>query len=78
MSDTVIRISEDGKVTVERDLNGVKSFKQIAPDTLIQCIDRSLLRGAVHKYCRKAVYRSAHLMTGIKKLYYSIRKIKRI
>lgn len=48
MSDTVIRISEDGKIIVERDLRGVRSFKQIAPDTLIQCIDRSLLRGAVH------------------------------
>ena len=48
MSETVIRISEDGKITVERDLKGVKSFKQIAPDTLIQCIDKSLLRGAVH------------------------------
>lgn len=48
MSETVIRISEDGKITVERDLEGVKSFKQIAPDTLIQCIDRSLLRGVVH------------------------------
>lgn len=48
MSETVIRISEDGKITVERDLNGVRSFKQIAPDTLIQCIDRGLLRGAVH------------------------------
>lgn len=48
MSETTIRISEDGKITVERDLKGVKSFKQIAPDTLIQCIDKSLLRGAVH------------------------------
>lgn len=48
MSDTIIRISEDGKITVERDLKGVKSFKQIAPDTLIQCIDKSLMRGAVH------------------------------
>lgn len=48
MSETVIRICEDGKITVERDLDSVKSFKQIAPDTLIQCINRSLLRGAVH------------------------------
>lgn len=47
MNETVIRISEDGKITVERDSDGVKSFKQISPDTLIQCIDRSLLRGAV-------------------------------
>lgn len=48
MSETVIRICEDGKITVERDLEGVRSFKQIAPDTLIQCINKSLLRGAVH------------------------------
>ena len=48
MSETVIRISEDGKITVESDLEGIWSFKQIAPDTLVQCIDRSLLRGAVH------------------------------
>ncbi|MBD5116281.1 MAG: hypothetical protein HDT48_02045 [Ruminococcaceae bacterium] len=48
MSETVIRICEDGKITVERDLEGIKSFKQIAPDTLIQCINKSLLRGAVH------------------------------
>lgn len=48
MSEAVIRICEDGKVTVERDLEGIKSFKQIAPDTLIQCINKSLLRGAVH------------------------------
>lgn len=48
MSETVIRIAEDGKITVERDLGSVKSFKQIAPDTLIQCINKSLLRGAVH------------------------------
>lgn len=48
MSETVIKICEDGKITVERDLDGIKSFKQIAPDTLIQCINRSLLRGAVH------------------------------
>lgn len=48
MSETVIRICEDGKITVERDLDGLRSFKQIAPDTLIQCINKSLLRGAVH------------------------------
>lgn len=48
MSETVIRIFEDGKITVESDSDGIKSFKQIAPDTLIQCINKSLLRGAVH------------------------------
>ena len=48
MSETVIRINDDGKVTVERDSGSVKSFKQIAPDTLVECINKSLLRGAVH------------------------------
>ena len=48
MSETVIRISGDGVVMVEKDDDGVKSYKQIAPDTLVECINRSLLRGAVH------------------------------
>ncbi len=48
MSETVIRIKEDGSVMVEQDSGGVKSFKQIAPDTLVECINESLLRGAVH------------------------------
>jgi len=48
MSETVIRISDDGRIMVENDIGGVKSFKQIAPDTLLECINRSLLRGAVH------------------------------
>ena len=48
MGETVIRISDDGRIMVEKDDGGVKSFKQIAPDTLIECINKSLLRGAVH------------------------------
>ena len=48
MNETVIRIREDGRVMVERDVGGIKSFKQIAPDTLVKCIDKSLLRGAMH------------------------------
>ena len=48
MSETVIRISDDGRVMVEKDEGGVKSFKQISPDALLECINRSLLRGAVH------------------------------
>ena len=48
MSETIIRINDDGRVAVEQDVGGVKSFKQISPDTLVQCINRSLLRGAVH------------------------------
>ena len=48
LSETVIRISSDGKVMIENDAGGVKSFKQIDPDTLVDCINKSLLRGAVH------------------------------
>ena len=48
MSETVIRISDNGRITVEIENRGVKSFKQIAPDTLVECINKSLLRGAVH------------------------------
>ncbi len=47
MNETVIRISEDGKVMVEKSVGGLKSFKQIAPDSLLECISRSLIRGAV-------------------------------
>lgn len=47
MSETVIRFSDDGRVMVEKDVNGIKSFKQIDPDTLVECINRSLLRGSV-------------------------------
>ena len=48
MSETIIRISEDGRVIVEKDVCGVKSFKQIAPDSLLEFISKSMLRGALH------------------------------
>ena len=48
MSETIIRISDDNRIMVEKDEDGIKSFKQIAPDTLLECINMSLLRGAVH------------------------------
>ena len=48
MNETVIRISEDGRVMVEKNVGGIKSFKQIAPDTLLECINMSLLRGAIY------------------------------
>jgi len=48
MNETVLRISDDGRVMVEREDGGVRSFKQIAPDTLLECINKSLLRDAVH------------------------------
>ena len=48
MSETVIRIGGDGRIMVENDISGVKSFKQISPEALLECINKSLLRGAVH------------------------------
>ena len=48
MNETVIRISDDGMIMVEKDVSGIKSFKQIDPDALLECINKSLLRGAVH------------------------------
>ena len=49
MSETVIRIRDDGRIMVETtDKEGLKGFKEIAPDMLVKCIDKSLLRGAMH------------------------------
>jgi len=48
MSETLIRINDNGRVIVETENRGVKSFKQITPDSLAECINQSLLRGAVH------------------------------
>ena len=48
MSEMLIRIKEDGRVMVETESGGVKSFKQITPDSLAECINQSLLRGAIH------------------------------
>jgi len=47
MNEIIIRIRSDGKIMVEGDDGGVKSFKQIAPDTLIECIGKSLRRGTL-------------------------------
>ena len=43
----VIRIKTDGSVYVEEHRDGVKSFKAITPDSLLGCIDKSMLRGCV-------------------------------
>jgi len=47
MSDVLIRIRDDGSVAVEDNRDGVKGFKEISPDSLLECINKSLLRGAV-------------------------------
>jgi len=43
----IIRIKANSDVTVEEIKGGVKSFKTIAPDSFLDCINKSLLRGGV-------------------------------
>ena len=47
MNEVIIRIQEDGIVSVEEQKNGVKSYKAITPDSLLTCLNKSLLRGTV-------------------------------
>ena len=47
MNELVIRIQEGSNVAVEEYKDGVKSYKAITPDSLLECINKSLLRGAV-------------------------------
>lgn len=46
-NELLIRIKEGGGITVEEYNNGVKSFKAIEPDSLLDCINKSILRGGV-------------------------------
>jgi len=48
MNEVVISIRDDGVVTVEENRDGVKGFKTITPDSLLACVNMSLLRGAVY------------------------------
>jgi len=47
LNELVIRIKHDGIVSVEDCTDGVKSYKTITPDSLLNCISKSLLRGGV-------------------------------
>jgi hypothetical protein len=47
MNEVVLRIRDDGAVAVEDNKGGVKAFKEITPDSLLECVNKSLLRGAV-------------------------------
>ena len=46
MSEVLIRIRDDGTIAVEDNNDGVRSFKEISPDSLLECINISLLRGS--------------------------------
>ena len=43
----IIRIKSDGDVSVEEIKGGVKSYKAIAPNSFLDCINKSLFRGGV-------------------------------
>ena len=47
MSELILRICEDGTVSVEEDEDGIRTFKKITPESLLACIDKSLLRGGI-------------------------------
>jgi len=47
MNEVVIKIRDDGVIAVEDNRDGVKGYKEITPDTLLGCINKSLLRGVV-------------------------------
>jgi hypothetical protein len=48
MKETNIKIKEDGRIMVENIADGIITFKQIDPDSLVECINQSLLRGVGH------------------------------
>jgi hypothetical protein len=48
MTETILKINEDGRIMVENRESGIITFKQIDPDSLVDCINKSLLRGVVH------------------------------
>jgi hypothetical protein len=47
MSEVIIRIRDDGTVAVEDSGDGIKAFKEITPDSLLECLNESMMRGAV-------------------------------
>ena len=46
-NELIIRIKEDGSISVEEHKDGIMSYKAIAPDSLLDCINKSILRGSV-------------------------------
>jgi len=46
-NELIIRIKQDGSVSVEEIKDGVTSYKDITPDSLLDCINKSILRGGV-------------------------------
>jgi len=47
LDELIVRIKPDGSMSVEEIINGIKSFKAIEPSSLLDCINKSILRGGV-------------------------------
>jgi len=47
MKETIIRIREDGNIILEELKDGITSFKPISPDSLLKCLNQSILRGGI-------------------------------
>ena len=47
MSEITIKICDDGDISVVENTNGILSFKMITPDSLLDCINKSLSRGVI-------------------------------
>ena len=47
MKELIIRIKEGSSIVIEELKNGITTFKPITPDSLLDCLNRSILRGAV-------------------------------
>ena len=45
--ETVIRITGDGTVSVERNEDGTTTYKLIEPESLVECIDKSIKRDGI-------------------------------
>ena len=46
-NELVIRVKQDGSVSIEKCNEGVTSYKIISPDNLLECLDKSILRGGI-------------------------------
>ena len=43
----IIKIDDDGSVSVEEDNGGVKSYKAISPESLLSCVNAGIMRGGI-------------------------------
>jgi len=61
MKETIIKIREDGNIILEELKDGVTSFKPISPDSLLKCLNQSIIRGSI---CSGLLPRNCLSFTG--------------